>query len=183
MGILGTYPQLIGYDPEVYNYFKEQYVILLCSSSRIVLTIYSLRAHLCGYDLNLTYPQTGGPFPTININFTTGLTTSAINGSSNGNALPFGREDQLRSNSAGRLTQVLKVVNAQELLVKRDRLSSRMLREREEKREIIKRNLIDRTNGSIDPWYGCFTTSMASDYALNFSFPWSKCYSLDSLDT
>ncbi|PAV20210.1 alpha beta-hydrolase [Pyrrhoderma noxium] len=154
MGILGTYPQLIGYDPEVYNYFKEQ-------------------AHLCGYDLNLTYPQTGGPFPTININFTTGLTTSAINGSSNGNTLPFGREDQLRSNSAGRLTQVLKVVNAQELLVKRDRLSSRMLREREEKREIIKRNLIGRTNGSIDPWYGCFTTSMASDYALNFSFPWS----------
>ena len=24
--ILETYPQLIGYDPDVFNYFKEQYV-------------------------------------------------------------------------------------------------------------------------------------------------------------
>ncbi|KAJ7787876.1 Alpha/Beta hydrolase protein [Mycena olivaceomarginata] len=35
-----TYPQLIGYDSEVYNYFKTQ-------------------EHLCGYDLKQTYPQEG----------------------------------------------------------------------------------------------------------------------------
>ncbi|OSD08204.1 alpha/beta-hydrolase [Trametes coccinea BRFM310] len=40
-----TYPQLIGYDSAVYEYFREQ-------------------EHYCGYDLNLTYPQEGH-FPTL----------------------------------------------------------------------------------------------------------------------
>ncbi|KAJ6536096.1 Alpha/Beta hydrolase protein [Mycena capillaripes] len=40
-----TYPQLINYDPEVFEYFKTQ-------------------EHLCGYDLSLTYPQ-HGHFPTL----------------------------------------------------------------------------------------------------------------------
>ncbi|KAJ6607825.1 alpha beta-hydrolase [Mycena sp. CBHHK59/15] len=35
-----TYPQLISYDPDVFDYFKTQ-------------------EHLCGYDLNFTYPQNG----------------------------------------------------------------------------------------------------------------------------
>jgi hypothetical protein len=26
LSVIETFPQLIGYDPEVYNYFKEQYV-------------------------------------------------------------------------------------------------------------------------------------------------------------
>ncbi|KAJ6581912.1 Alpha/Beta hydrolase protein [Mycena capillaripes] len=38
LSVLATYPQIIGFDQEVYNYFKEQ-------------------EHLCGYDVNLTYPQ------------------------------------------------------------------------------------------------------------------------------
>ncbi|KIJ51875.1 hypothetical protein M422DRAFT_26559 [Sphaerobolus stellatus SS14] len=41
--VLETYPQIIGYDPTVLEYFKEQ-------------------AHLCEQDLNLTYPQTN-PLP------------------------------------------------------------------------------------------------------------------------
>ncbi|CAL1714145.1 unnamed protein product [Somion occarium] len=45
LSVIETYPQLIGYDQDVYNYFKEQ-------------------AHSCGYDLNLTYPQ-NGHFPTL----------------------------------------------------------------------------------------------------------------------
>src|ERR1700736_1789424 len=44
---LETYPQLIGYDHDVYLYFKEQ-------------------EHLRGYDLNLTYPQ-NGHFPPPNL--------------------------------------------------------------------------------------------------------------------
>ncbi|KAF9454245.1 alpha/beta-hydrolase [Macrolepiota fuliginosa MF-IS2] len=38
--ILETYPQIIGYDQEVYKYFKAQ-------------------SELCHYDVNLTYPQSG----------------------------------------------------------------------------------------------------------------------------
>ncbi|KAG6908972.1 hypothetical protein DXG01_002580 [Tephrocybe rancida] len=38
--VLQTYPQLIGYDQEVFKYFKEQ-------------------SKLCQYDVNLTYPQNG----------------------------------------------------------------------------------------------------------------------------
>ncbi|KAH9913993.1 alpha/beta-hydrolase [Epithele typhae] len=44
--IIQTYPQLINYDPGAYEFFAEQF-------------------HLCGLDLNLTYPQTGGHFPTL----------------------------------------------------------------------------------------------------------------------
>ncbi|KAI9065612.1 alpha/beta-hydrolase [Trametes sanguinea] len=40
-----TYPQLIGYNAAVFEYFREQ-------------------EHFCGYDLNLTYPQ-DGHFPTL----------------------------------------------------------------------------------------------------------------------
>ena len=28
VSIIETYPQLIGYDPEVYEYFSEQYAVL-----------------------------------------------------------------------------------------------------------------------------------------------------------
>jgi carboxypeptidase D len=63
---------------------------------------------------------------------------------------------------------------------------------REEKRQVYKRDLSGRANGTIDPWvsprlprhiwigsmltvpqYGCFLLDMFIDYALNFTFPWS----------
>ncbi|KAF9525356.1 Alpha/Beta hydrolase protein [Crepidotus variabilis] len=40
LSVLETYPQIIGYDVDVYNYFKEQ-------------------NKLCKFDINLTYPQHG----------------------------------------------------------------------------------------------------------------------------
>ncbi|KAF4610524.1 hypothetical protein D9613_006929 [Agrocybe pediades] len=40
LSVIETYPQLIGYDHDVYNYFKEQ-------------------SKLCHFDINLTYPQNG----------------------------------------------------------------------------------------------------------------------------
>ncbi|KAJ7933813.1 alpha/beta-hydrolase [Mycena leptocephala] len=45
LNIIETYPQLIGYDPEVFDYFKTQH-------------------HLCGYDFELKYPP-NGPLPTL----------------------------------------------------------------------------------------------------------------------
>ncbi|KAF8074955.1 Alpha/Beta hydrolase protein [Lyophyllum atratum] len=46
--VIETHPQLIGYDQEVYKYFKEQ-------------------TKLCHYDVNLTYPQDGAipPVPLV----------------------------------------------------------------------------------------------------------------------
>lgn len=46
--------------------------------------------------------------------------------------------------------------------------------ERNVKREQWKRDLSGRANGTIDPWYGCFLFYEVVDYAINFTFPWSK---------
>lgn len=66
-------------------------------------------------------------------------------------------------------------------------------RDRELAREMWKRDLSGRTNGTIDTWvcccheslgievtqwfrpqYGCFQWDMLMDYAVNFTYPWSK---------
>jgi carboxypeptidase D len=48
--VIETYPQLIDYNTGFYDYVREQ-------------------SHLCKLDLNLTYPQTGGKFPSIHIKY------------------------------------------------------------------------------------------------------------------
>lgn len=53
LSVIETYPQIIGYDPDVYDYFQEQ-------------------SSLCGYDFNLTYPQ-DGHFPSLNPPFPEGF--------------------------------------------------------------------------------------------------------------
>ena len=52
-------------------------------------------------------------------------------------------------------------------------------RDQSEQREgsMKKRDLSGRANGTIDPWYGCDLYDEMIDYALNFSLPWSGCYS------
>lgn len=62
---------------------------------------------------------------------------------------------------------------------------------REVERQVWKRDLSLRTNGTVDPWviihlisstcvafisylqYGCFLLDMFIDYAINYTFPWS----------
>ena len=46
--------------------------------------------------------------------------------------------------------------------------------QRNMKREQWKRDLSGRANGTIDPWYGCSLFQEMVDYAINFTFPWSK---------
>ncbi|PAV20228.1 alpha beta-hydrolase [Pyrrhoderma noxium] len=152
LSIIETYPQLISYDPEVYNYFKEQ-------------------THLCGYDINLTYPQNGKFAPVTD---------------------PFQfsgpRAQELASRKPRLLHRNLIAIAQGETrpetgIVKRNTLPTRHeIEDREnrrkawlhEKKSIMeKRDLSGRANGSIDPWYGCFLSSELSDYALNFSMPWN----------
>ena len=45
---------------------------------------------------------------------------------------------------------------------------------REQRRKQWKRDLIGRSNGTLDPWYGCFLFEELYDYAINFTFPWSE---------
>ena len=140
-----------------------------------------LRRHLCGYDLNLTYPQQGGHFPTL-------ARPSAVDPASpwfyTGSTSPFYFSQNLRFHAQAKLLALAKVgknVFIRDTLKKRYvgdggvsrlRLSKRDV-ERELKREVYKRDLSLRTNDTIDPWYACNLLEELYDYAVNFTFPWS----------
>lgn len=124
-------------------------------SSRLQLSRLRIRHHLCGFDLNLTYPQVG-TFPTLNL--TSGLrATLGADGTSS------------------RAAASLKAAFANELAArKRTSRNSPGVSERLRKRSEWKRDLSGRANGTIDPWYGCDVFDEMRDYALNFTFPWCK---------
>ena len=165
LSIIKTYPQLIGYDTQVFEYFKEQ-------------------AHLCSMDINLTWPQTGGKIPQINLNDTTGL---PIGQNTSASISSIGLNPALQRSKASKglsvlrrsgLKAVLGVVNKSNMLMKRG--SRRLMAKDLKRREALaaewiggKRDLSGRANGTIDPWYGCFLGDELRDYALNFSLPWS----------
>ncbi|KAG9311851.1 hypothetical protein JVU11DRAFT_8103 [Chiua virens] len=46
--------------------------------------------------------------------------------------------------------------------------------ERIHARDMWKRDLADRANGTIDPRYHCDLYDEMIDYAINFTFPWSS---------
>ena len=116
------------------------------------------RSHLCGFDLNLTYPQ-HGHFPTLN-----------------------GIAGPLPSNSSQRALKksILKSALKTDDRMKRTNMNARNLEldiARMQKRDQWKRDLRGRANGTIDPWYGCDIYDEMIDYALNFSLPWSAYFS------
>jgi carboxypeptidase D len=138
LSVLETFPQIIGYDTEVYNHFKSQ-------------------AHLCGYDLNLTYPSDlSTPLPNL--------------------ALVEPRDRTLMELLQARLMK-------SQALTRRSAFSKREDEEttdadREEKRVQWKRdNIVARAASDVSedlsPWYGCFLFDELLDYALNFTFPWN----------
>ncbi|TFK91411.1 alpha/beta-hydrolase [Polyporus arcularius HHB13444] len=142
VNVIETYPALIGYDHDVFNYFREQ-------------------THLCGFDLNLTYPQ-NGHFPTLNLVQPTedsALSQSLLNPTEN-------RAKSLHATVAEKFT----TVHGKPDLTKRFEFHER----REEQRQQWKRDLSGRANGTIDPFYGCFLLDELIDYAVNFTFPWSN---------
>ncbi|KAJ7240373.1 Alpha/Beta hydrolase protein [Mycena haematopus] len=130
-----TYPQLINYDPDVYAYFKTQ-------------------EHLCGYDLNFTYPQ-NGHFPTP-VNPVASRVPSSANSA-------------FKSLIKSSLALVKAKGNSKPLPLNR-----REAVRREERRQEWKRIIAGRANGTLDPWYGCFLLDEMWDYAVNFSSPWTS---------
>ncbi|KAJ3505493.1 hypothetical protein NMY22_g17567 [Coprinellus aureogranulatus] len=145
LSVIETFPQLIGYDPEVYQYFKEQ-------------------SHLCNYDLNLTYPQQGGVMPDIPIV------------QPRDRIIPF----QLAMNTYRQRSSLFRT------LVKRyaeSDVKSLKRRDRDLSRELWKRDLSGRPNGTLDPWYGCFLWDMVLDYALNYTYPFTESGFFSVYDT
>ncbi|KAI0333871.1 alpha/beta-hydrolase [Cubamyces sp. BRFM 1775] len=130
LSIIETYPQLIAYDTAVFEYFREQ-------------------EHLCGYDLNFTYPQ-DGRFPTLQ--YIKPSFGSSMSSSSRLNAATW-RRLQLRT----------VVEHAERAMTERMKRGT----------AVGKRDLSMRANGTIDPWYGCSLYGEMIDYAVNFSLPWS----------
>ena len=120
------------------------------------------RSHLCGYDLNLTYPQTSR-FPTLNVKFATDPNS------------PFHPSQGLTNMD---LSRSLRKVVAQHWVEKNTsppaNLDKRELEVVEKRRMEIKRDLTGRPNNTIDPYYGCFLYEFMIDYANNFTFPWSE---------
>ncbi|KAH9893408.1 alpha/beta-hydrolase [Cubamyces lactineus] len=156
---LETYPQLIGYDPEVFEWFREQ-------------------EHLCGYDLNLTYPQ-DGHFPDLQFifptdpnragfiglakkkTFNTGLTRLAVTSKHAGT--PSVRAVEEHAKLARRAARIIAgPAGVEEVRAHEGRDGSRA----------VKRDLSLRANGTIDPWYGCFLFDEMVEYALNYTWPW-----------
>ena len=121
------------------------------------LNYFDRRSHLCGFDLNLTYPQ-HGHFPTLN--------PVVSNAANDKRAL---KRDLVKSALSA------------DAHMKRSKVTPRSLEPgstRFQKREQWKRDLTGRANGTIDPWYGCDLYDEMIDYALNFSLPWSTSFML-----
>ncbi|KAJ6537847.1 alpha/beta-hydrolase [Mycena capillaripes] len=142
LNVIETYPALIGYDQQVFEFFREQ-------------------THLCGFDLNLTYPQSGH-FPTLNL---VGPTSNSVLSQSLFNPT----EDRARTLHAS-VSSRFAEVHGRDALSKRSDLHQRRKAENQQ----WKRDLSGRANGTIDPFYGCFLLDELIDYAVNFTFPWSN---------
>jgi carboxypeptidase D len=156
--VLETYPQIINFDTDVYHYFKTQYAVRFLSVG--ALASFIDRQHICKYDLNLTYPQ-NKPFPSLTDPRQTVGTSGVMSSAKYRNRF---------WNNA--ITQNFAKFGAN------SGLSARDADKREKKRQLWKRGLTGRPNGTLDPYYGCFLWEEMFDYAVNFSFPWSMCFSL-----
>ncbi|KAI0694640.1 alpha/beta-hydrolase [Cerioporus squamosus] len=143
VNVIETYPALIGFDHDVFSFSA------------------SSGTHLCGFDLNLTYPQ-NGHFPTLNL-------VQPTEDSALSQSLSNPTETRARSLQQT-LAEKFTAVHGKPDLTKRADFHER----REEQRQQWKRDLSGRANGTIDPFYGCFLLDELIDYAVNFTFPWSN---------
>lgn len=123
------------------------------------------RTHLCGLDLNLSYPQTGGHFASIN------LTSGALPASQTSNDSDTNPDkNKGRHNSRGFLGEV-----AARYIERLDEGTLPLRQEeRHRKRGMWKRDLSGRSNNSVDPYYGCDVWDEMIDFALNYTYPWSE---------
>ena len=131
------------------------------------------RTHNCGLDMNVTYPQTGGKFPTIRLN---AGSNPALNGP---------QEDLVllpavagKSSSPLTSSRFFAEVSARHAKRVAEGHHARP-EERRRRHDIWKRNTaVSNINSTADLWYGCYLWNEMVDYALNFTYPWSTFHSL-----
>ena len=128
------------------------------------------REHLCGYDLNLSYPQTSGHFPTLlEVEPTNPL---RIGFASSASAARLRGRKQLAKLALDATTALTSTAASDDGENANDN-ENENANEKREGRWLARRDLSGRANGTIDPWYGCFIYDEMIDYAFNFSKPWS----------
>jgi carboxypeptidase D len=174
LSLIKTYPQIIGYDIDVYNYFAKQYVnSMLCKE-----WTNRTRANLCGLDINLTYPQTGGHFPSIVLLEGTDnreIQESSDDGLDNGQVIGPSRRRRSDSPIVDNMNGFVEEVAARYFRQRKGRVlrqSSKFYKRTMQSN--WKRDLRRRENDSIDPWYGCYVWNEMVDYAVNYTYPWSE---------
>ena len=204
-----TYPQLIGYDPLVLQYFEEQYVSVAALPPLLPFFFFppalrkahpSSRTHLCGFDINLTYPQ-HGIIPTVvppQSDFPGASSSTPPPPSTNSSSRTLGRtlglrlgngrmnNNRARENANAVLRRTLEhVERAQRVRAREERehpyaRRSAVIHGRRDawlrERRAARRDLTHRANGTIDPFYLCDTFDEMIDYALNFSAPWGEFF-------
>lgn len=127
--VIQTYPQLLDYNFTALQFYEQQ-------------------SHLCGYDLNLTYPQTGGHFPSL---------------------------VEIQPTAVGRMLSSFIAAKPGRGLLRPER-ATWGARRRSLQPERIHREVGSGFDPSttIDPWYGCFLLDSVSDFAVNHSFPYAN---------
>jgi hypothetical protein len=130
------------------------------------------RTKLCNFNVDLTYPQ-NDPLPWIRIDNHGDPARKA----SQDDADAAGENDAERK--SGRSLSFEREVHSR--AEKRYGLDGMtQLRRRdvaEERRELGRRSLEGRANGTIDAWYGCELFDEMVDYAVNYTWPWCEFHS------
>ncbi|KAK7685713.1 hypothetical protein QCA50_011057 [Cerrena zonata] len=119
-----------------------------------VLAYFKKQSELCGYNVTLEYPQ-NGLFPTINPPDPVGLSAA---------------ERQARNFLSKRY------LNKRALTPGHNTPEGDITPLQKKEFNIHqqwKKDLSQRANGTIDPFYGCFLQQELIDYAFNFSLPWN----------
>jgi carboxypeptidase D len=155
------------------EYFKTQYDSFQFDNSFCVVFTFINRTYLCGYDLNLSYPETVH-YPSLTQPYDMPGYGIGVR-----SALALSGGDGLQT-SAYRKRGLLQHI--QNRFEKRfpewdvaGRLRKRTIQDRSEQKQAWKkRALTDRANGTIDAWYGCYLLNELAEYAVNYTFPWGR---------
>jgi carboxypeptidase D len=134
------------------------------------------RTHLCGYDLNLTYPP-DGKLPSI-----ADPNPAQASKPATDREIFQGHFKRTLSTLANGIEAHYDAKSRLPVIPSQSQIEAHEIKKQAWVREItrtthssmITRDLSGRTNGTIDPYYGCFLVDELMDYALNFSLPWSE---------
>lgn len=135
-----------------------------CSNTE-TMDLSPFRTHLCNYDLNLTYPQTGGHFPTLLSPFHVTFDSRVVFGGPRASA----RFDLNYLSRANFISEFVKRSEREDSHTKVKRQRQQQLTLAQWKRDHLNKKTLDED-------YGCFLWEEMTDFATNFTFPWCKCF-------